>query len=188
MTIGIDEVGRGAWAGPLVVGLVRFSENPVYVGELNDSKLLSKKQREDLDGRIRSGAQCAIGEVSAAEVDELGLTAATRLAIMRALAQFSDIDDILIDGVVNYLKGTQYESVSRTQIKADQTSAPVMAASILAKVYRDRVMAKLDTVHSGYGFVSNVGYGTAQHLAALKTLGICEAHRRSYKPVKECIV
>lgn len=178
---GIDEVGRGCWAGPVVAGAVVL-EQPI--DGLRDSKKLSKHQREKLSLLIFEQARAAtLGWVSAAEVNELGLTASVGLAMQRAMEQITtDIDQIIIDGNYNYLAD---DPRATTRIKADDSVPAVAAASIIAKVARDTYMA--ETAHeqfSAYGFDQHVGYGTAKHRAALEQFGVCAEHREFYKPVR----
>jgi ribonuclease HII len=179
--VGIDEVGRGCWAGPLVAGAVILGES---ISKLTDSKLLSKKQREDLDKQIRATAlSIGLGWVTSQEVDDIGVTAAVGLAMKRALKELThDYDRIIIDGNINYfLTNPKAQAV----IKADLSVPCVSAASIIAKVARDTHMLELSrTSYPGYGFEQHVGYGTKQHLAALKILGVSHIHRKSYKPIK----
>jgi ribonuclease HII len=180
MLVGIDEVGRGCWAGPLVAGAVLLEE-PI-IG-LKDSKKLSKKQRERLDAEIRVQALAfGIGWVTPQEVDELGLTLAVKLAMQRALNQITvPYDEVIIDGSLNFLAENPK---TIALIKADDLVPAVSAASIIAKVARDNFMAQAAKAYPGYGFESHVGYGTAQHIQALKELGVCEIHRLSYKPIQ----
>lgn len=179
ITIGVDEVGRGCWAGPLVAGAVIFSRP---MRGLRDSKQLTKSQRIKLAERIHRRAQaCGLGWVSPVEIDELGLTAATGLAMRRAVDQLEcGFDEIIIDGIINYLPN---EPKARAVVKADDTVPVVSAASIIAKVARDNYMAEMSMKHPGYGFEKHVGYGTRFHVERLKLHGICELHRRSFKPV-----
>ena len=184
MTVGIDEVGRGCWAGPLVAGAVVLGEP---IEGLRDSKKLSKKRREALAEQIHQTARgVGIGWVTAAEVDTLGLTKAVQLAMLRAMKQIGcEYDEIIIDGNLNFFQnvtGLKTKNV-QTLIRADDLIPAVSAASIVAKVARDNRMAELAAEYPGYGFESHVGYGTAMHLAALRKLGVCEIHRKSYKPV-----
>lgn len=178
--LGIDEAGRGAWAGPLVVGAVILGD--FSLDGLTDSKLLTRKAREKLALQIHAGAVSAnLGWVSPAEIDEIGLTKATSLAIRRAVEGlgFNDIE-IIIDGNINYLPELK---AARCQIKADLTVPEVSAASIIAKVARDEYMRTLAQKLPGFGFENHVGYGTKGHAASLDKLGVCPEHRRSFKPV-----
>ncbi len=177
--VGIDEVGRGSWAGPVVAAAVILHKP---IAGLNDSKLLSKKMRIALAEEIKLTAHYGVGWVSAAVVDQHGLTAAVRSAMQSALDQITEsYDEIIIDGNYNYLSETP-KSVSL--IKADMLIAAVSAASILAKVARDQYMTDQAQLFPGYGFERHVGYGTTIHSVALQKLGTCELHRRSYKPIQ----
>lgn len=183
--VGIDEVGRGCWAGPLVAAAVVLAEP---IEGLRDSKKLSRKRREELAGIIHEmAAGVGIGWVQPAEVDELGLTKAVQLAMFRAMKQIScEYESIIIDGNTNFFRnvvGLKTADI-QTIIRADDTVPAVSAASIVAKVARDAYMAKLESKYPGYGFASHVGYGTAAHLAALKQLGVTDLHRKSYKPIQ----
>ena len=182
ITVGIDEVGRGCWAGPVVAGAV-ILQHPI--AGLKDSKKLSKIQREKLAVMIHEEAlQVGLGWVDASVVDKVGITEAVRLAMKAALEQIeSDYDEVIIDGHLNYL-----ESIPKTRalIKADDTVPSVSAASIVAKVARDQYMAEVVT-DNDYGFSQHVGYGTALHLERLKLYGVSDLHRRSFKPVKALI-
>lgn len=179
--VGIDEVGRGCWAGPVVSGAVIL---PGALPGVRDSKLLSQRQREILAATIEIEAVAwAIGWASSQEVDELGLSGAVRLSMERALAGIeADYDEVVIDGNVNFLAALPH---THTLIKADQLVPAVSAASILAKVARDSFMRQQALLHPGYGFERHVGYGTTAHRQALSRLGICELHRRSVAPIRE---
>ncbi len=180
---GVDEVGRGALAGPLVTAAVALSPQvrPAWLRDLRDSKQLSARQRERLAPLIRAGAlQYAIGWVPASELDALGLTAALRLACRRAIEQLAAPPDVVLaDGRDDLRLRCPTEMV----VKGDATVASIATASIIAKVARDAWMSALDERYPGYGFARHKGYGTAAHLDALRELGPCPEHRRSFAPV-----
>ena len=192
MTIlGIDEVGRGPWAGPLVIGAVILEdpESEDWQG-LNDSKKLTAKKREQLSQKIlESASATGLGWVSAAELDELGLSESLKLATRRAVSKIprEKFTEIIIDGTINFLKGTDLENLVTVLPKADAKIKAVSAASIIAKVARDNYMIKLAEAYPGYGFEKHVGYGTALHKAALEKLGPCPEHRKSFKPVAKIV-
>jgi ribonuclease HII len=180
ITVGIDEVGRGCWAGPVVAGAVILLEP---IPGLKDSKKLSKKQREKLAEQINSkAAVVGLGWVEASVVDEVGITQAVKLAMQQALEQINiDYDKVIIDGHLNFLPE---HPKTTAVIKADDTIPPVSAASIVAKVARDNYMAGIASEYPDYGFAQHVGYGTALHLERLKLHGVSKLHRQSFKPVK----
>lgn len=182
--IGFDEVGRGALAGPLVVAGCYFIDTPPFIDELKDSKILSRKRREQLCPLIESYAITKIVTVPAVDVDTLGLTVCIRRAIITMLGDLPKDQPIMLDGVYNFLKDTKYSHRTTVEIKADTKYYPVMAAAIIAKVYRDTIMKALSRTFHEYDFEHNMGYGTSVHLQALRTHGPCTEHRRSYKPVK----
>ena len=181
ITVGIDEVGRGCWAGPLVAGAVILPENIIL--KLRDSKKLSKGQREVLAPAINTTATAVgLGWVWPAEIDEHGITWAVKTAMERALAEIrAEYDEIIIDGNINYMSP---DPKAKAVIKADDSVSAVSAASIVAKVARDTYMTKIAEEYPGYGFEDHVGYGTAVHIAALKRLGVSNIHRQSYKPIR----
>jgi ribonuclease HII len=182
----IDEVGRGALGGPVSVGvvLVDLTVRTAPKG-LRDSKLLTPAAREALAPRLRRWALGhAIGHAQAAEIDEIGIMAALRLAAERALAALpARPDHLLIDGNHNFLASSQVMGTFdvTTAIKADRTCASVAAASVLAKTSRDKLMEDLASVHTGYRWEVNRGYATPEHLRALRDLGPCLEHRRSWR-------
>lgn len=192
--LGIDEVGRGPWAGPLVIGAVILPKDeagnyPAWVADLTDSKKLSKKRREALSAIILKEAPATgLGWVSAQEIDQLGLSAGLRLATRRAVEEIrktkTPFTEIIIDGTQNFLKGTSLESHVTTLKKGDLLIKEVSAASIIAKVARDNCMIKLAETYPDYGFEKHVGYGTAAHKAALEKYGPCLEHRTSFKPIQ----
>jgi len=185
MILGIDEVGRGPWAGPLVVGAVILGGE--IIDGLTDSKKLSKKKREILDKEIREKAKgFGLGWVQADEIDKKGLSESLRLATKRAVEQIkAPYHQIIIDGTVNFLSGTNKESYVTTIKKADILVPCVSAASIIAKVARDKFMSDQDRELPGYDFSSHVGYGTARHKAAISKLGATKLHRMSFSPLKD---
>lgn len=185
MILGIDEVGRGPWAGPLVIGAVVLGG--AAIDGLTDSKKLTKKKRELLDIEIREKATgFGLGWVTAAEIDEIGLSAALVLATKRAVEQVkAPYHEIIIDGTINFLKGTNKEQYVTTMKKADLLVPSVSAASIIAKVARDNYMVEQDGIYSGYGFASHVGYGTAAHVVAIDKLGVTPLHRLSFAPLQK---
>ncbi len=187
MIVGIDEVGRGPWAGPLVVGAVVLSDHSIE--GLTDSKMLSKKKREYLAPIITKHAQgYGLGWVTAEEIDEIGLAKSLTEATKRALEQITvPYNQIIIDGTVNFLKDTGKGPYVTTMKKADLLISAVSAASILAKVARDDYMEQQDLVYDGYDFTSHVGYGTAKHRAAIEQQGITPLHRRSFAPIAALI-
>lgn len=180
MIMGIDEVGRGCWAGPLVAGAVILNRS---IAGLRDSKKLTKAQRQKLDAEIRVHAVAiGIGWVTPAEIDEIGLTAAVGLAMERAVAEIQEpYDEMIIDGNYNFLPT---HAGSKCVIKADDTVPAVSAASIVAKVARDNYMSKVAKVYPGYAFENHVGYGTLLHRTALEEQGVCDLHRRSFAPIR----
>lgn len=195
MILGIDEVGRGPYAGPLVIGACilgdwQNSENTEWIEKLTDSKKLSAKRRDELYVLIKEKAlAAATGWVSSVEIDEIGLSEALRLATRRAVEQIQKtkvpFSEITIDGTMNFLAGTKLEKYVSTLKKGDFLVKEISAASILAKVERDNYMAKLDAVYPEYGFGKHVGYGTAAHQKAMEEFGLTPEHRRSFRPVRE---
>jgi ribonuclease HII len=180
--IGIDEVGRGSWAGPLLVVAARQIHD-LPIG-LADSKVLSKTRREALVGSIHKSCQLGEGWVEPAEIDEFGLAGAMRLGVSRALRSLAakNEEEIIMDGPINYCP-LAFKNV-KCLIDADATESLVSAASIYAKVQRDQYMVKMSLNFPGYSFESHVGYGTKAHLKALQKLGVCALHRRSFKPIQ----
>lgn len=184
MILGIDEVGRGPWAGPLVVGAVVLGG--AVIDGLTDSKKLSKKQRARLDIEIREKAiGIGLGWVEAEKIDEIGLMKALVLATKLAVEQIKvPYHEIIIDGTVNFLADTSKGKYVTTLKKADLLIPAVSAASIIAKVARDNFMVLQDKIHPGYEFKKHVGYGTAKHIEAIDKLGVTPLHRLSFAPLK----
>ena len=186
---GVDEAGRGSWAGPVAVGVAaaRRSELEALLeqawvrGRLNDSKLLAPKTRADLLPLVRKCFSTGIGTASPQECDELGMTAALALAAERAIAQLDCVPKLIIlDGKHDYLS---HPGVA-TLVKGDSRSAPVAAASLIAKVERDLMMREAGARMPGWGFETHKGYGSRAHEAALLANGLSEIHRRSWGYVK----
>jgi len=185
MILGIDEVGRGPWAGPLVVGAVVLGG--AVIDGLTDSKKLTKKQRERLDIEIREkAAGFGLGWVEASMIDQIGLSKALVMATKQAVGQITaSYHEIIIDGTINFLLDTSKGKYVKTLKKADLLIPSVSAASIVAKVARDNFMTLQDDIYPGYGFKNHVGYGTAAHIAAINELGITPLHRLSFAPLKK---
>ena len=185
---GIDEAGRGALAGPVVAAAVVLpKELPAETAELiDDSKKLTARRRETAYDTIRRVAVAyGVGVEDADRVDMLGIVPATKSAMRHAIRECGTrIDFLLIDAVTNIGIATPSKSI----IRGDSKSLSIAAASIVAKVYRDRIMSKvMESRHPGYGFAAHKGYGTKSHLEALAELGPCPIHRRSFKPVSQMI-
>lgn len=174
---GIDEVGRGPLAGPVVTATVILPKD-CEILYVNDSKKLSEKKREELFPEIMEKAiSVGIGICSHEEIDEMNILQATYEAMRRAIKELNPVPDcILVDAVT--IPGISMRQVPI--IKGDAKSVSIAAASIVAKVTRDRIMVELDRQYPGYGFASNKGYGSAEHIAALKELGPCPIHRKSF--------
>ena len=187
--LGIDEVGRGPLAGPLVVGAVILpEEEQAWFTELNDSKKLTAKKREKLSTLILENSAAGLGWVPADKLDKIGISKALQLATHRAVKSVQRLhvpfSQIIIDGKINFLKNTPLEKYTSTLIKADSQIKEVSAASIIAKVARDNYMINLANKFPNYGFEKHVGYGTKAHLNAIYKYGLTEEHRKSYEPCK----
>lgn len=179
---GVDEAGRGPLAGPVVVAAVILDPDRPIAG-LNDSKQLSAARREALDLEIRERALAfCVVEVGVAVIDRHNILQATLIGMRDALLGLAILpDEALVDG--NKLP-KDLPCPARAIVDGDALVPAISAASILAKVHRDRLLVALDAVHPGYGFATHKGYPTPEHLAALERLGPCAAHRRSFAPVK----
>jgi ribonuclease HII len=176
---GIDEAGRGPWAGPVVAAAVILNQNNFPSG-LNDSKKLTHEKREALFNPIMHSADVGVGIVSAAEIDEINILQATYLAMYRALENLKSRPTLaLVDGN----RAPPLPCQVQTIIKGDALSLSIAAASIIAKVTRDRMMIELDNLHPAYGFALHKGYGTAKHASALAQNGPCFEHRKTFKPI-----
>jgi len=181
---GVDEVGRGPLAGDVVTAAVILDPARPIAG-LADSKALSQQRREALYDEILDKSLCvSVARASVAEIDEINILQATMLAMVRAVDGLSRCpDNVLVDG--NRLPRWRHRAIA--VVKGDSIVPVISAASIIAKVVRDREMAVLDEHFPGYGFAAHKGYGTRAHLEALARLGPCAAHRRSFRPVREAL-
>ena len=176
---GVDEVGRGPLAGPVVCAAVILPlEEEKRIFGIDDSKKLSPKKREMLAEKIKATARSyAICEVDEGVIDELNILQATRLCMKRAVESLGvSADMVLCDGVMTLDVAAKQESI----VKGDALVASIGAASILAKVYRDSLMCEYDRQFPEYGFCRNMGYGTKEHIEAIKRVGICKIHRKTF--------
>ena len=174
---GIDEVGRGPLAGPVVAGAVILPED-CQILYLNDSKQLSEKKREELyDEIIEKAVAYGIGMADEKLIDQINILNADYEAMRIAIRKLTVQPDLLLNDAV---KIPEVEIPQVSIIKGDAKSASIAAASIIAKVTRDRLMVSYDEIYPGYGFAKNKGYGSKEHIEALKLLGPCEIHRRSF--------
>jgi len=181
---GVDEAGRGCWAGPVVAGAVIFHERLRWPEGLNDSKKLQRGERQRLYSELSEASYLtwAVGIASSEEIDRLDILGATILAMSRAVVGLTrKVDFLLVDG----LKQKRFEFPHKGIVGGDGISPSIAAASILAKESRDRLMEELHATFPDYGFAEHKGYGTAQHQEALRRLGPMAAHRRSFEPVRQ---
>ena len=183
---GVDEAGRGALAGPVVAGAVVLPKGVALAGiwaEVRDSKLLSPARREGMVTAIHSAAAgWAVGEASAQEIDAIGIAPATRLAMQRAIGGLPARPDYLL---LDWVRLATVNLPQESFTKGDRRIVSIAAASILAKVHRDRLLVELDRSYPGYGFASHKAYGAASHLAAITARGPCPEHRRSFSPMRQ---
>ncbi len=200
--VGLDEVGRGALAGAVVAGAVvlpigdRVLCNVLRAAGLRDSKKLSARQREGLDGLIREVALVvAVGEADATEIDAHGIVPALRLAMVRALEALPcQATVLLVDGpkfahlfskACSEGEEGQVLPLQRHIVRGDDASLSIAAAAVVAKVYRDKLMVEFDELFPGYGFASHKGYGAKAHQSALQRLGPTPIHRMTWKPLRQ---
>ena len=176
---GVDEVGRGPWAGPLAAGAAALDLAAVPPG-IYDSKRMSPRAREAAAAALREAAETAIGWASVAEIERLGVTAAVALAMGRAVAALPRAPALaLVDGP----RAPALPCQARAVVRGDGRCLSIAAAAIVAKVARDRLMIELAAECPGYGWARNMGYGTAEHAAALRRLGATPHHRRRFRPI-----
>ncbi|UDQ97120.1 ribonuclease HII [Lentisphaerota bacterium WC36G] len=181
---GVDEVGRGPLAGPVVAAAVILPTKE-RLPAVDDSKKLNEKQREELYKYIINipGIDYSIIEITPDKIDEVNILRATHIAMIEAVNKLQKVDFILVDGLP--VKG--FSQPSEAVVKGDSKSASIAAASIIAKVHRDNLMKKYDKVYPKYGFAKHKGYGTKAHLEALQQFGVTEIHRKSFAPVRDII-
>ena len=174
---GLDEVGRGALAGPVVVASVIFKSYSNIPLGIKDSKKISQNIRVNLFNKIKEYAHIGIGIVSSAKIDEIGINAATNMAADLSFKKNSSFADaLLIDGNIKVKTNLRHENI----YKGDSNYVSIAAASIMAKVTRDYIMLKYSKLYNSYNWKKNKGYGTKEHLLAIKNYGITEYHRKSY--------
>ncbi len=181
---GVDEVGRGPLAGPVVAAAVILpaKSRPSWLHSLRDSKQLTPQRREELFGLIRDdGISFGVGVVPHDVIDERGIAPASRLAMRGAIKQLPVAPDFLL---IDYVRLSNVRIPQRSITKGDSLSLSIAAASIVAKVTRDHIMVELDGQYPGYGFARHKGYGTSEHLEMLQRLGPCPLHRRTFAPVQ----
>ena len=182
--VGIDEVGRGPLAGPVTVAAVILKPHWFAYG-LNDSKKVTVKHRETIAEKIQKEAvDVSIVSLPPEEIDALNIYEATMMAMYQAVKNLK----VKPDAVIVDAMPLHFNCPTVSLIHGDAKSASVAAASIAAKVYRDKIMDEYDTIYPGYGFAKNKGYGTAEHIQALHTLGITPIHRKSFEPVKSMVL
>ena len=180
---GLDEAGRGPLAGPVTAAAVRLDPGRIPEG-LDDSTKLTPAAREALHARLHEVAEVSVAHASVEEIDALNILRASHLAMCRALAGIRGADFALVDG---NLLPRDIGLPARAVVRGDATCLSIAAASIVAKVERDRIMADLARRHPGYGWESNAGYPTPAHRRALKVLGVTPHHRRSFAPVHQIL-
>jgi ribonuclease HII len=194
--VGIDEAGRGAWAGPVAAGAVCLPIADSHLRErlegVRDSKQLTARSRAELVETIKTTALAwGVGDASSAEIDRIGIAAATRLAMRRALFKLMESQptiqpDLLLLDFVKW-QDAPIACPQHHLKKGDQLSLTIAAASILAKTWRDEYMRDLERQYNGYEFARHKGYGTPQHSAALKSRGVTPVHRTTFAPVRSCM-
>ncbi len=185
ITCGIDEVGRGPWAGPVIACAVILPDPlPAFFSGVTDSKKLSTAQREKLFPLLIESCVFALGEASVHEIDHLNILQATMLAMQRA---FEGLAQRPGKAFVDGNRAPKLGCVVETVVGGDAKVPSIAAASIIAKVTRDRLMAELDAAHPGYGWATNAGYCRATHQQGLAALGVTHHHRNSFAPIKALI-
>ena len=186
VVVGIDEAGRGPLAGPVVAGAVVISSSNQVVSSVRDSKKMTEKQRDEAFEKIKESVFAyGLGIVSSAEIDKIGI----QQAVLKAMTIVLDVIEAKLDERVDYIigDGTNILSIPRYRMdkikQGDLNHYSIAAGSVLAKVTRDRIMREYHEKYPEYGFDSHVGYGTKKHIAAIKSFGITEIHRKSFAPI-----
>ncbi len=187
--MGLDEAGRGPWAGPVAAGAVCLplerEDLMIVLAGVRDSKQMTPRQRTQLVEKIKAVASAwGVGSASHDEIDRLGIVPATKLAMKRAFDMANVQPDCLI---LDSLKWPEMPIPQISLVRGDSLSLSVAAASVLAKVWRDEFMSDLDSIYPQYGFIAHKGYGTPKHQAALKEHGPCSIHRKSFAPIRMLI-
>lgn len=178
---GVDEVGRGCLAGPVVAGACILDISRPLPKGLNDSKKLTAKMREEIAAQLKTDCIAyAVGQIEADEIDRINILEATKRAMLIAIAALSQPADFLL---IDALQLKQSQLPQRAIIKGDSISASIAAASILAKTYRDNLMVEYDREYPEYGFAGHKGYGAATHFAAIQKYGACPLHRKTFRGV-----
>jgi ribonuclease HII len=183
LVAGLDEAGRGPWAGPVVAAAVILDPSRIPAG-LNDSKKLTAAARERLFEDINHSAIVGVGTASAADIDQINILQASLLAMLRA---FEGLKTVPAAALVDGLHCPRLSCPATPVVKGDSRSLSIAAASIIAKVTRDRMMARLALEFPGYGWERNMGYGTREHAAALNERGVTVQHRRSFAPIRAAL-
>jgi ribonuclease HII len=183
---GVDEAGRGAWAGPVVAGSVILPED-IDIPDLKDSKLLTPKKRDYLyDVIIEKAISWSVGVVGADIIDMYGISEANQEAVNKAIAGLKIVPEFLL---IDFLPKKDVQIINNLPhyliIKGDKKVVSIAAASVIAKVTRDRIMNDYEEIFLDYGFASHKGYGTKKHREAIFSSGLCSIHRRSYRPMSE---
>lgn len=187
LVCGIDEVGRGPLVGPVVAACVYIppeKQHLVFWNEVTDSKKLSQKKRSYLDKQIKENCKIGISQATTEEIDNINILQASLLAMQRAYEQMNiRCDTALIDGN----KAPNLACTTQTIVKGDTISLSIAAASIIAKVYRDKLLISMSETYPHYGWERNSGYGTKEHLQALEKHGVTEHHRKTFAPIKRIL-
>lgn len=183
--VGVDEVGRGCLAGPVVAGAFLFTSDAELISGVNDSKQVPPKQRERISDMLKKSNSYGIGVATVGEIFDFGIVGAIRNAMLRALEGIVSLRGrkyrVLFDGHFKLPFDFDHECI----IKGDEKHYSIAAASIIAKVHRDSLMRHYSKIYPNYGFERHVGYGTANHLKAIYRYGVCELHRKNFKPIKD---